>query len=254
MDNILQLKAIANIPKFGICLLIKNENRYINEWLEWHLSIGVERFFIYDNGSVVPIKESVEEQYKQYCYFVDWVGEFINTQLDCYRDCLARFKDKVEWLAFIDTDEFLRPITCDNIVEFMNDYADYDALYVRWTCYNANGLVERDERPVRERFTQSMQFDPSQLQGKTILRPNRFQRMGSHFPMGGMFNRRIVLENYEIIKEPVNGPCNKITIDHYYTRSFEEWKEKLGRGFCDPRVTRYYDEFFTYNPDLIYLK
>ena len=44
-------------------------------------------------------------------------------------------------------------------------------------------------------------------------------------------------------------------IEHYYTKSWEEWKEKIiTRGACDPLYKRKLNEFFNYNPDMEYLK
>jgi hypothetical protein len=53
-------------PQFNtsICLIIKDENEYINEWLDWHIKIGFEHFYIYDNGSKITIESSVKEEYK----------------------------------------------------------------------------------------------------------------------------------------------------------------------------------------------
>ena len=39
----------------SICLICKDENPYINEWLEYHIGIGINHFYIYDNMSTVPI-------------------------------------------------------------------------------------------------------------------------------------------------------------------------------------------------------
>lgn len=37
--------------KFSIASIIKNESPYILEWIAYHLSIGVEHFYIADNCS-----------------------------------------------------------------------------------------------------------------------------------------------------------------------------------------------------------
>ncbi|MCL2798226.1 MAG: hypothetical protein FWD58_09280, partial [Firmicutes bacterium] len=47
-----------------------------------------------------------------------------------------------------------------------------------------------------------------------------------------------------------DAPDNRICVDHYYTKSHEEWMEKISRGACDPNYIRRYDEFFQFNPDL----
>ena len=34
-----------------MCALFKNEGRYLREWLEYHRLVGVDYFYLYDNGS-----------------------------------------------------------------------------------------------------------------------------------------------------------------------------------------------------------
>ena len=45
-------------------------------------------------------------------------------------------------------------------------------------------------------------------------------------------------------------PMDKITLDHYITKSYEEWIEKLNRGSCVDDFERKMDEFFYFNADL----
>jgi hypothetical protein len=55
----------------------------------------------------------------------------------------------------------------------------------------------------------------------------------------------------------VSDNCIEITdikLKHYYTRSLEEWVEKINRGSCSPSALRRYEDFFLYNPDLIEYK
>ena len=45
-----------------------------------------------------------------------------------------------------------------------------------------------------------------------------------------------------------------IYLEHYYTKSFEEFKQKIQKGTCDPKWSRQLYEFFRYNPDMKHLK
>ena len=233
------------------CLLIKDENSYINEWLEWHIQIGVEHFFIYDNGSVVPIVSSINERFLPYCSVVDFPDPHTHTQKDCYADCLSRFGETAEWIAFIDTDEFIRVVDGRSISEFLKDYEDHDGLYVKWTVYNADGQIYKEDRPVRDRFHKIVPYQKGRPCGKSIVRPEKIKSMDPHFPSYG-YRNNIVDENHKHVYLPIlfNYPMDKITIDHYFTRSLEEWDEKIRRGSCDPNAMRWYDEFYYYNPDL----
>ena len=48
----------------SICLLAKEENDYINEWLDWHLNkLKFDHVYIYDNESDIPIIDSVDKIY-----------------------------------------------------------------------------------------------------------------------------------------------------------------------------------------------
>ena len=35
----------------SLCLITKDEHLYLPEWLDWHRKLGVEHFYIYDNGT-----------------------------------------------------------------------------------------------------------------------------------------------------------------------------------------------------------
>lgn len=236
----------------AICLLIKDENEYINEWLGWHTGAGFEHFYIYDNGSKVPICESVEEQYLPYCTFIDYSSGYSCLQVDCYDHALRNYGKETKWLAFIDTDEFIRTIDGSDINDFLREYEDFDGLFVRWIMYNANGLRHKDSRPQRERFTQVSSYDKWKPCGKSIIQTDKVRFMGTHFPVG-------MVRQYTMVdgcKKPMQTAWDlfskedKIVIDHYFTRSLEEWQEKKARGSCDPRVERNYDEFYLYNPDM----
>lgn len=237
----------------SICLLIKDENEYINEWLSWHTQLGFEHFYIYDNGSKIPIHDSVKESYLPLCTFIDYSTGYSCLQLDCYNHALNTYGEETKWLAFVDTDEFIRTVDGSNINKFLKDYECYDGLYIRWIMYNANGLKHKDSRPQRERFTQVSDCDRWKVCGKSIIQPSKIKIMGTHFPVGIIGQYYMVDSWGKRMKfglEPFT-PNDKIVIDHYFTRSLEEWKEKAIRGSCDPRVERTYDEFYLYNPDMI---
>lgn len=36
-------------PNLAICAIARLENAYINEWVEWHLKLGVDHIYVYDN-------------------------------------------------------------------------------------------------------------------------------------------------------------------------------------------------------------
>lgn len=234
----------------SICLIIKDENEYINEWLKWHIKVGFEHFYIYDNGSKIAIKNSVNEIYKQYCTFIDFSNIHKNIQINCYKHVLDNFRNESKWIAFIDTDEFIRVIDGQNINEFLKDFEEYDGLYIRWQMYGANGLIKKDNRPQRERFTEVSKYMPLPPIGKSIIQTQKVDIMDPHFPKSFSGQYNIVDSNKNFMKTQFDkfSKNDTIIIDHYYTRSYEEWCEKIKRSSCN--LTRFHNEFFQFNPDM----
>ena len=220
--------------KVSICLLIKDENKYIKEWISHHINIGIDHFYIYDNGSAVPISKTVLESFDDGLFtFIDWSGLHDSMQIEAYNHCIKNFGHESEWIAFIDTDEFIHWSSED----VLDKYSQFDSIRIEWVLYNANGLLKYDDRPVQERFTRSLKYNKLGYQYKSIVHPSKVNRMDVHDA----------------------DTCNVTTADdivlnHYYTRSLEEWEEKIIRGSCGPFCLRRYDEFFEYNPDLIEYK
>lgn len=238
--------------KVSACLLIKDEGRYLPEWLEWHVGQGIEHFYIYDNGSAVPVGRSVPAEYVDRVTAVDFPPPRKHTQMDAYADCLARFGGETEWMAFLDTDEFLRVVDGRPLAEFLTDYPEADAVLAKWVVYNANGLLEDDGRPVRERFTRTTdQYPYGMPQCKSIVRPARVETMGAHGPIATRHSLWVVNENHERVRQGGGElPGSKIVVDHYFTRSYAEWREKMARGSCDPDYSRDNDWFWRMNPEL----
>lgn len=41
----------------SVIMVIKHENRYLKEWLDWHLSLGFDHIYLYDNGTEEKVIE-----------------------------------------------------------------------------------------------------------------------------------------------------------------------------------------------------
>ena len=56
-----------------LCAIAKNEGRYLQEWIEYHKMLGVEKFFIYDNESADNTRKILQPyivtKLVEYCYF-----------------------------------------------------------------------------------------------------------------------------------------------------------------------------------------
>lgn len=44
-----------------MCLVVKNQGDDLREWVDYHRSIGVEKFYIFDDNSTIPSLVVVED-------------------------------------------------------------------------------------------------------------------------------------------------------------------------------------------------
>lgn len=234
----------------AVVLLIKNENRYLKEWLDWHLSIGFQHIYIYDNGDIDHVQDIIDlydEDIRARITVVDWTGHHTHIQQDAYNHFMLNYKQDVRWGMFIDSDEFLRftdGVTTD-VNDFLRGYEDYTEVWGYEVEYDANGQEKYEDKPVRERFTR--QTDAREgFYWKNFIQANRIDSFLMHYAYYDP-QKHLLFKNEQSNQD-------LFVIDHYYTKSWEEWQWKIkDRGGADPNYHKALREFFYYNPDLAYL-
>ena len=95
----------------SIAASVKNEGRYLREWIEYHLWAGVDHFYIYDDGStdntIEVLAPYIESGVVTYHYYDGRKGLKGSQMTRRYRDAVARYKYCTRWMALIDSDEFM---------------------------------------------------------------------------------------------------------------------------------------------------
>ncbi len=218
----------------SVCAIVKDENAYLPEWLEYHRLVGVERFYIYDNGSRTPLSETLSGE-----------GRAVVTSLpgharqsEAYTDCVRRHGTASVWMAFIDVDEFLFPRSTDDLRAILRAYEDFAGLSVNWRVFGTSGHASRPEGLQVENFllrTPDQFFPNSHI--KTIAQP-RFVESVSHAHFCSYAPGRSCVN---LDRSPVHGPFDPsglspgrpLQLNHYYTRSRSEFGEKIARGGGD---------------------
>ena len=238
----------VNTGKIALCCMGKCENNYIHEWVQYHINLGFDKIFIYDNNDLNG--EHFEEVIHDYidsnkCEIIDYRGRKC-CQEDAYHDCYVKNKDSYDWIAVFDIDEFLTLKEHNSVHEFLNDirYNDFQILHLNWMCYGDNEMLDDDGRPCTERFINPLPFDirrfkdfPENNHIKSIVRGGLEHinwRYITHTPW--CFYRCCDATGKEC---PVRSPFNPYNFDvayfrHYYTKTIGEWiKVKQARGYGD---------------------
>lgn len=229
----------------SICCIIKNEGLYMKEWLDFHLAVGVDRFYVFDNGST----DGIIEILKPYTdtgivQLFQYPGKL--AQIFAYNDALRMCRGRSRWLAFLDPDEFLFPTEKDDLKEFLKEYEPYPAIGVHWVIYGPGGHEKRPHGLVTENYVQTFADRNHEMNCriKSILQPRQTLCIAStHY---GIYKHGQlgVDENLEPITGAamfrLNGMActfsnsiKKIRINHYWTRSLEELQAKCMRGYAD---------------------
>lgn len=249
-DNLSEKKGFKKRKNINLAIaaIYKNEPDLI-EWIEYHKLVGVERFYLYDNES----NDNSKKLLKPYIDNGEVIYHYVKgrcKQLLVYQNAIYHYKNEVNWLAFIDLDEYIVPVEKNNINEILENYKDYPALGINWVMFDSNNLVERPKSLAIEAYTQ-IQTDTHSRENrhiKSIVNPKKVIHVPNPHYCIYKNNELAVSENFETIgKCPDFDETNAITkthssniirINHYHTKSQEDYCRKKQLGFADSNMKR----------------
>lgn len=223
-----------------LCAIVKDERRYLEEWAAFHLAIGFEHIVLYDNDSTdSPAALFRERGWPLYVTVVPWPTiPPHEPQRPAYQDCVARYRERASWIAFLDADEFLNLKRHSSLGAFLGEHADASAVGINWRLFGSGARAGYEPGFVIDRFTRAAAADYFKHQHvKTICRPEAVETADIHSPGfrdGTTFvspdgTRRIPLRNAE---QPYVD-LGIAQINHYFTKSRAEFETKRARGRAD---------------------
>lgn len=233
--------------KFGVCAIIKNENLYLREWVEHYIKLGFDKIILYDNNEIngeipnVVIQDYIDTGYVD---IINWkktpnnFEEFKRVQINSYNDCLEKYKNELDWIAFFDIDEFLELVyhkKIQYIFDAHKEYNNFNTIIVSWyTIGDENELYYRNEK-VQTRFTKHVTGEYAEQDNidkfvksfvKTCSGVKFFDHV--HCPWSGD------VCNVYGVKCGGNEPAildfpnhDAMYLKHYYTKSLNEYLYKL---------------------------
>jgi hypothetical protein len=226
--------------KVALVCVAKNEENYIQEWIDYHLKLGFDDIIIYQNDWEYTI-----EQTNVFTKQVN--GKGIQTII--YNDCIKENIGVYDWLAFFDCDEFLVLKKHDNVKSFLHDYNEHNAIGINWVLFGDNNLngVNNENYNVLERFTSRQSSVNTHI--KTILKPSMMYKMSSPHHQ----NLTWVDTSFNINTGPYNNnPIDDVAqLNHYFVKTKEEFINKINRGRADNGGTRTIEDFEPHNANEI---
>lgn len=229
------MKNNGGIFNIAIVTMVKNEQKYLKEWIEWHLSLGVDVIHIYediDSSSHSEITNNYNQVFLhsiQECY--EDKLDRIDIQAKLYNYFICNYKHDYDWCAFIDVDEFII-----GDLTILNNYKNFTGIYVKWKVFNANNHIISPEGKLMYNYTQSvscLDYDRESWNHKSIV---------------NMKMNPIMKDCHSIL----NGvDCQELIINHYITKSFEDYCWRIfERGDIYHRIYRKLEDFYLLNPNI----
>ena len=221
----------------AICALAKNEELYLKEWLDHHYALGFDHVYLIDNNDKPGLKSFLASYLdKALLTIIDFHGIKPSNQSAAYEYCLANYAKETRWMAFIDIDEFVMLKKDSDIRSFLSHYMHYPAILMNWVMYGSNNQVFNKLGGVKERFplpaTEGQAIESMNKCFKSIIQTMVYTTFtdcsfrSAHrwsFPLYNEYGKLV-------LGESSNHSTNYIQLNHYWSKSYEEFVNRCSRG------------------------
>lgn len=225
----------------AIMAIFKNEHLYMEEWIEYHIKQGFDHIFLYCNDpELSKYPYLTNNKYSKYITIIDWVNKVNNgsstVQRQAYHHCVKNYGHLCQFLMMLDLDEFIHPYkdfstVKDYINSLSKNWNNIASFKVQRFDFGSNGHMTKPNIPVVQAYTKHEKICSTYkaLANMDFVNPHA-NFYGVHdFPYnhkkGKIFNPYL---NYQKTGYPIGCTINDkneipLVINHYYTKSFEEY-------------------------------
>ena len=236
------------------CALIKNEQKYLKEWLDHYINQGVEHFYLIDNGSTDNTLNIIK-QYNNITLFKDNRKHPFEQELMLNDNLLPIIKES-KWSIIVDSDElmkgqhnytiksYIESEHCDNIsciyvlwkmfIGKNNDITRMTDMKTRFNYDFLNDDTIHKNPHVRENMKYFLMF------GKSIFRTRNIKKVRVHKqptrgPLFDNFHRQDVIfpdtliNTCSHINETTLGTAN-IILNHYFIKTPKAYENRMKKA------------------------
>ena len=237
-----KIKKDAKDLKVCVCTPVKKDNRYIREFVQFYEKWGVDKMIIYDNNE--ENDETFDEvigdyMEKKFVKVRNWRGKH-KVLLEMMNDCYERYNKKYDWILYYETDEFLHLKNYTNVKDFLNEkrFDKCNKIYLNWVFHTDNDLYHYENKSVIERFP-IIEPKPEGERGlkhtffKTMIRGNLpnvtitcVHRLNKEMKGCNGYGQEPEVKMFRMVDQDYEN----YYIDHYFSRSVDEFIDKLNKG------------------------
>lgn len=225
-------------PKYYLTAIVfvKDEASYLDEWINFHLMVGCDHLYFYDNDSSDRTREILDVYAREglvtYRY---WKGQ----QKQAYYHGIKKYAHDSRWMMFVDIDEFVFPSKSKSLKTVLRRLERHPCIVLPWHMFGDDGHIERPEGLVIENYRSRARIPNSRIPDylkdklthtKCIVDPFGIKTVGIHMfaPRSGAVP---VGSNGVTWNRDGWAPSedDRIVMNHYYTRSKSEFTDKLNK-------------------------
>lgn len=233
-------KAISSYFKpylydLSIVAIFQDEAPYLKEWIEYHLKVGVQHFWLFNNNSsdnYLDILDSFIQ--KGVVELIEWPSQekaaydfFYDVQSPAYTYAINKARGVSEWLAIIDIDEFIVPVKEKTITECLSKrFSKCSGVCVNWQTFGTSYINKLEPMngsyAFLNKFIYKMKWShPWNRNFKSIVKPEHVSECPNphycHY-LPGYYH---VNTHYERVDMESSIFIDVMQINHYWTR--DEW-------------------------------
>ena len=230
--------------KTAIATVVKNETEYIEDFIKYHLDLGIDEIFIYEDYGSVSHKEICDKYDNVYLSSIldifpeEQREEIIQMRIDkvpsqtLYINQILKYLHPTHnegwWVFLTDIDEY---ITCtEKFPDILDRYKEHQAVLIYWQNYGCSGHIYKpdDNRPPYEIYTEKCSYE--KYSDEKYFKITKFiVNMNKYKPTMKFW---IHCANVDFIKADMTYKRTAICLEplylrHYITRSAEEYAWKV---------------------------
>lgn len=237
-SNLRELLKTANVT---ICAAVKDEDIYIDEWLQYHRYLGFDQVHIHDNAPNASAHlAALPEKYGDFVRVTHSPG--LGLQVKLYSKCHTENATSNMWTAFMDVDEFIVLNQHPNIKSYLQDVApDGGSVSLKWSIMGDSGALDYDPAPVVTRFTLTSKL-PARMT-KTIAYLPHVRSPHVHQCNMKPGYPRLDQRGRSVSDNTSPNDREVASMNHYQTKSWAEFQLKRRRGdVLYPRMMHVYND------------
>jgi hypothetical protein len=207
----LDLKRGLEFMRLGICSIFRDEAGVLDEWIQFHVEQGFNRFYLFDDASTDDFRSVLDPYISSGLVRLlpaTSTGNFHQRQVAANNEGLRLARGDCDWLAFIDVDEYLFGVN-EKISAVLPRQPWVAGIVVWWKIFGSSGHEKKPKGFVVSNYLNRGPFPDSGeefeslyrlqnetffkgrtrpisgrlLQIKSIVRPRMVRRFKVHFPL-----------------------------------------------------------------------